>query len=104
MRRLPDGPIQVDAVAPTAVLRRVGVSVPGHLVEAVVPARFGAHPAGSAGCYVADFDHLGRYARTVSSGDGAAYLAEHCAPTDPEDYIRLVGARRLRELEVEALR
>lgn len=95
---------QVDAVAPTAVLRRIGISVPGHLVEAVVPARFGAHPAGSAGCYVADFDHLGEYSRTVSGGGGAGYLAEHCAPADPEGYIELVGARRLRELEVEALR
>jgi glutaconate CoA-transferase subunit A len=30
---------QVDALVPTSVVRRVGVSVPGHLVDAVVPAR-----------------------------------------------------------------
>jgi hypothetical protein len=53
---------------------------------------------------VADFDHLGRYARAVSAGAGAVYLAEHCEPADPESYAALVGPRRLRELEVEALR
>jgi glutaconate CoA-transferase subunit A len=95
---------QVDAVVPTSVVRRVGVSVPAHLVDAVVPARYGAHPAGSAGCYVADFDHLGRYAHAVTAGAGAAYLAEHCEPVDPESYAALVGPRRLRELEVEAMR
>ncbi len=95
---------QVDAIVPTAVIRRVGVSIPGHLVDGVVPAPFGAHPTGSSGCYVADFDHLRRYAGAVAAGQGAGYLATHCGPSDPQGYADLVGAPRLRELEVEALR
>lgn len=95
---------QVDAVVPTSVIRRLGVAIPGHLVDAVVPARFGAHPSGSSGCYVADFEFLRRYARTVAAGDGEAHLAEYCSPRDPASYAEVIGLRRLRELELEALR
>jgi glutaconate CoA-transferase subunit A len=36
------------------VAARLGVSIPGYLVDEVVEAPFGAHPLGSVGGYVAD--------------------------------------------------
>src|SRR6266446_10036372 len=69
---------QVDHVVPTAVAARLGVSIPGYLVDAVVEAPFGAHPLGSVGSYVADLDHLAAYQATVNADGLAGYLARYC--------------------------
>ena len=70
---------QVDHVVPTAVAARLGVSIPGYLVDEVVEAPFGAHPLGSVGGYVADLDHLAAYQSTVNAGGFDDYLDDYCA-------------------------
>jgi len=89
---------QVDHVIPTAVAARLGVSIPGYLVDEVVEAPFGAHPLGSVGAYVADLDHLAAYQATVKAGGFAGYLARYCE-IDHLSYLDQVPAARLRELE-----
>ena len=89
---------QVDRVVPTAVAARLGVSVPGYLVDEVVETPFGAHPLGSVGGYVADLDHLTTYQATVNAGGLAGYLATYC-DVDHAGYLDQFPAARLRELE-----
>jgi len=89
---------QVDRVVPTAVAARLGVSIPGYLVDEVVEAPFGAHPLGSVGGYVADLDHLAAYQATVNAGGFADYLARYCEVDHPS-YLDQLPAARLRELE-----
>jgi len=92
---------QVDRVVPTAEAARLGVSIPGYLVDEVVEAPFGAHPLGSVGGYVADLDHLASYQATVNAGGFAGYLARYCE-VDHHSYLDQLPAERLRELEREA--
>lgn len=94
----------MDAIVPTAVVRRIGVGVPGYLVDGIVAAPFGAHPAGSGACYSADFPHLRRYAAHVRAGRTRDYLDEILAPADPRQYRDLVGAADERRLELLACR
>jgi len=89
---------QVDRVVPTAVAARLGVSIPGYLVDEVVEAPFGAHPLGSVGGYVADLDHLTAYQATVNADGFAGYLARYCEIDHPS-YLDQLPAERLRELE-----
>src|ERR1700719_4790921 len=69
---------QVDRVVPTAVAARLGVSIPGYLVDEVGETPFGAPPLGSVGGYVADLDHPTTYQATVNAGGLAGYLATYC--------------------------
>jgi glutaconate CoA-transferase subunit A len=89
---------QVDTVVPSSEASRLGVSIPGHLVDRVVVTPFGAHPLGSVGHYVADLQHLVDYKAAVEAGGIDAYLAEYC-DIDHESYVGLVPAGRRRELE-----
>jgi glutaconate CoA-transferase, subunit A len=89
---------QVDHVVPTAVAARLGVSIPGYLVDEVVEAPFGAHPLGSVGGYVADLDHLAAYQAAVNADGLAGYLATYCAVDHPR-YLDQFPPARLRELE-----
>ena len=88
---------QVDQVVPTAVAARLGVSVPGYLVDEVVETPFGAHPLGSVGAYVADLDHLASYQATVNAGGLDDYLERYCA-VDHRAYLERIAPTRLREL------
>jgi glutaconate CoA-transferase subunit A len=88
---------QVDQVVPTAVAARLGVSVPGYLVDEVVETPFGAHPLGSVGAYVADLDHLASYQATVNAGGLDDYLERYCA-VDHRAYLERIAPARLREL------
>jgi glutaconate CoA-transferase, subunit A len=89
---------QVDHVVPTAVAARLGVSIPGYLVDAVVEAPFGAHPLGSVGGYVADLDHLAAYQAAVNAGGLAGYLATYCSVDHPS-YLDQFPPARLHQLE-----
>lgn len=89
---------QVDHLVPTDVAARLGVSIPGYLVDEVVEAPFGAHPLGSVGGYVADLDHLAAYQATVNAGGFAGYLARYCDIDHPA-YLDQLGPARRRELE-----
>lgn len=93
---------QVDAIVPSAVIRDIGVAIPGHLVHGVIHTPFGAHPAGSGGCYSADFEHLAGYAEAVRGGLADLYLIEFCGPVEPAAYRELVGAATERRLEQQA--
>jgi glutaconate CoA-transferase, subunit A len=56
----------------------VGTFLPSILVNAVVQARFGAHPGGLTGRYGADRAHMMRYVAASRDDDAfAAYLKEH---------------------------
>jgi glutaconate CoA-transferase subunit A len=88
---------QVDEVVSTAVAARLGVSVPGYLVDEVVETPFGAHPLGSVGAYVADLDHLASYQATVNAGGLTDYLGRYCFVDHPA-YLERITPPRLREL------
>ena len=88
---------QVDRVVPTAAAARMGVAVPGYLVDEVVETPFGAHPLGSVGGYVADLDHLASYQATVKAGRLGGYLDDYCAIDHPA-YLERIAPARLREL------
>lgn len=88
---------QVDRLVPESEAARLGVAVPGYLVDEVVEVPFGAHPLGSVGHYVADLDHLAAYRQRVSVEGVDPYLAEHCV--EHSSYLDLIGPTRLHELE-----
>ena len=46
--------------------------MPGILVDAVVPARYGAHPAACPGAYPVDEDHMIQYAESAASDEAFA--------------------------------
>ena len=92
---------QVDQVVPTAVAARLGVSVPGYLVDEVVETPFGAHPLGSVGAYVADLDHLASYQATVNAGRLDEYLEDYCA-IGHAAYLERIRPAALRELATQA--
>ncbi|GAA2536094.1 MULTISPECIES: CoA-transferase [Pseudonocardia] len=94
---------QVDAIVPTSVVRRVGIGVPGHLVDGIVAAPFAAHPTASGGCYSADVRHLAEYVRAVRTGAAQEYLQRYCRAERPAEYAELIGHPHLRTLETEAL-
>ena len=89
---------QVDHVVPTSVAARLGVSIPGYLIDEVVETPFGAHPLGSVGGYVADLDHLAAYQAAVNAGGFDDYLDGYCA-IDHAAYLERIQPGRLRALE-----
>lgn len=86
---------QVDQVVSRATTTRIGVSVPGYLVDAVVEAPYGAHPTGSAGGYVADLDHLGVYRAQIAAGHVDDYVSRFCDLESTDAYIAEVGEQQL---------
>jgi glutaconate CoA-transferase subunit A len=92
--------VQVDRLVPRA--EEVGaVTIPGYLVDEVVEVPFGAHPLGSVGGYVADLEHLRRYAEQVRGGGFADYLTDNCQVSHGE-YLDRVGDAVLAGLVAEA--
>jgi len=77
----------------------MGVTIPGHLVAAVVTAPFGAHPTSCYPRYAYDRDHLREYVSAAQSGaDGLEkYLATYVNGSE-ESYQAAVGASRLAAL------
>jgi glutaconate CoA-transferase subunit A len=64
----------VDALTPE---ERQGTFLPGILVQAVVEARYGAHPAAAPGAYPVDEEHLTWYAERARSDETFAdYLRQ----------------------------
>lgn len=75
------------------------VTIPGHLVDAVVHAPFGAHPTMSAGFYVADDAHMKAYVDAVRKGRQEDYLDTFVrGPRSHTDYLDAVGIERLTAL------
>jgi len=76
----------VDELTPE---ERAETFLPGILVDVVVPARYGAHPAAAPGAYPMDDEHLTWYAaQSRSDEDFAAYLQETVfSVADHEAYV-----------------
>jgi glutaconate CoA-transferase, subunit A len=89
----------VDELVTTDEVVAMGVTIPGHLVAAVVEAPFGAHPTSCYPRYAYDRDHLREYVSAAQSGpDGLEkYLATYVNGSE-ESYQAAVGAGRLAAL------
>jgi glutaconate CoA-transferase subunit A len=92
---------QVDRIAPVTETARLGVSIPGYLVDDVVEVPFGAHPLGSVGSYTADIDHLVSYRDQVAAGQFSDYISEWCE-VDHDKYLSRIPASRLEGLVRDA--
>lgn len=76
------------------------VTLPGHMVDAVVHVPFGAHPTVSPRTYRSDDAHLATYVEMVAGGRADEYLAEFVTgPKDHADYLARVGIAGLLKLQ-----
>lgn len=92
----------VERLESTDVVARAGITIPGHLVAAVVEASGGAHPTSCYPNYAYDRAHLSEYVRAAQAGGDelSAYLERWVYGTpDEEAYRKLVGDERFRTLE-----
>jgi glutaconate CoA-transferase, subunit A len=89
----------VDELVSTDEVIASGVTIPGHLVAAVVEAPFGAHPSSCYPRYAYDRDHLREYVSAAQSGpsDLEKYLATYVGGGE-EGYREAIGAGRLAAL------
>jgi glutaconate CoA-transferase, subunit A len=79
------------------------ITIPGHLVDAVVHAPFGAHPTMSGGFYVDDRSHMESYVEAMRKGRGHEYLETFVwGPKSHADYLAAVGLTNLLALMREA--
>lgn len=88
----------VDELVSTEDVLAAGITVPAHLVSAVVEIPFAAHPASCYPRYAYDRAHLDQYVSTArSTPDGAAdYLRKYVYDTGSEDgYRKVIGDARL---------
>jgi glutaconate CoA-transferase subunit A len=90
----------VERIASTEEVVAAGVTIPAHLVSAVTPAPFGAHPASCYPDYAYDREHLRRYLEAATAGgdDLAKYLQQFVFDVDEAEYLALIGQGRLAEL------
>ncbi len=91
----------VDRLVSTDEVAQAGVTIPAHLVAAVVEAPFGAHPTSSYPNYAYDREHLAAYTRAAQSGgeDLAGYLKSFVYGVATErDYLDLIGSDRLAQI------
>ena len=86
----------VDRLVDTAEVVAAGVTVPAHVVTAVVEAPFGAHPTSCYPGYAYDRAHLAEYVKAAAAGGGAfeAYLDRYVRVGE-QTYRDLTGAGRL---------
>jgi glutaconate CoA-transferase, subunit A len=92
---------QVDRVVSTSETARLGVAIPGYLVDDVVEAPYGAHPLGSPGAYTADLEHLAYYQAEVLAGRFDEYVERYCR-IDHDGYLAALSTSRRRELALAA--
>lgn len=91
----------VDEIVPADHVRSAGITVPGHLVAAVVEVPFGAHPASCYPRYAYDRRHLREYVAAGQAGadEVAEYLRTYVHDAGSEDgYRKLIGQDRFGEL------
>ncbi|MEV6929193.1 CoA-transferase [Dactylosporangium sp. NPDC051485] len=92
---------QVDKIVPARVTAKLGVTVPGYLVDEIVETPLGAHPTGSVGAYVADLAHLAEYQAAVKAGSFSSYADRYITP-DHDAYVAELGTARHAALSAEA--
>ena len=91
----------IDRVVPTEEVVAAGVTIPAHLVAALVEVPFGAHPCSSYPNYAYDRAHLAEYVSAAQRGGDALakYLRTYVYDVQSEeDYRDAVGAARLLDL------
>jgi glutaconate CoA-transferase subunit A len=86
----------VDAIVSTEEVVAAGVTVPAHVVAAVVEAPYGAHPSSCYPGYAYDRPHLAEYVAAATAGPAAitAYL-ERYVQSGEDAYLSLVDPERL---------
>ena len=89
----------VEELVSTDEVAAAGITIPAHLVSAVVEAPYGAHPTSCYPRYAYDRGHLLEYVAAAQSGpDGVAkYLATYVCGSEVS-YLAAVGAERLAAL------
>lgn len=89
----------VDEIVSTEEITAAGVTISGHLVDAVVAAPYGAHPASCYPRYAYDRRHLREYVTAAQAGgeDLRKYLDTYVHAGE-DAYQALIGAGRLAEL------
>lgn len=89
----------VDEIVSTEEIAASGVTISGHLVDAVVEAPYGAHPTSCYPRYAYDRRHLREYVTAAQAGDGelAKYLDTYIHVGE-DAYRALIGSGRLAEL------
>ena len=97
--------VTVEEVVPGEVIREAPelTLIPGFMVEAVVEAPFGAHPAGMFRYYDFDRVHVEEYVRAGKSPEGfRRYLEEYVLGVpDHTAYLDKIGIRRLMQLRAD---
>lgn len=90
----------VDELVSTEEIIASGITIPAHLVDAVVLAPYGAHPASCYPRYAYDRRHLSEYVAAAQAGDEHLnkYVATYVQPGE-DAYRALIGADRLAELD-----
>lgn len=76
------------------------VSIPAHLVDAVVPITFGCHPTASHNYYTYDEEHLLEYLKLCKE-NFSAYLEKYVYNKTNDDYLELIGEQKLQHLRAE---
>jgi glutaconate CoA-transferase subunit A len=86
----------VDRLVGTAAVVAAGVTLPAHIVTAVVEAPFGAHPTSCYPGYAYDRSHLAEYVKAAAAGGEAfeAYLDRYVR-VDEQTYRALTVGERL---------
>lgn len=98
--------ISTEKIVPTEEIRRYPdrTIIPYYLVDAVVHAPFGAHPGEMAYDYGPDVPLIQAWVKASETPEGAqAYLDRYVySVRSHEEYLALIGERRLAELRAQA--
>ncbi|MDB5931812.1 MAG: CoA transferase subunit [Polaromonas sp.] len=96
--------VSVDRIVSTDTIRKSNhlTKLPSALVDVIVEAPYGAHPASSPSLYGADELHLKEYVRASASAEAfAAYLKRYVSNAAAHaDYLDALGGARLASLAV----
>lgn len=77
------------------------VTIPGFLVDAVIPIDFACHPLGSDQLYRRDEDHLREYVKMARTEGGfKEYLNNYVLGKTHEEYLDAIGREKLKKLLV----
>lgn len=94
--------VTAEEIVSTDRVIEAGITIPAHLVAAVVESPYGAHPTSCYPRYAYDRDHLQRYTRAAQSGgeELAGYLKAFVyGVADEREYRELIGTDRLSQIE-----
>jgi glutaconate CoA-transferase subunit A len=98
--------LTTERIVPNSVIRRNPFMTSIAYADVVVETPYGSHPFASHGFYGEDLEHIQEYVRATDEyrrgheEPWRAYLAKYVqAPSNHDDYLELIGARRLLGLQ-----